>query len=252
MSEEGTRKEQNEQAVLGALRDCVALTSRRITATYGPRVNWGGLLTRGAIREVRTTYGPVLTLTDSELQRAGIQYRLRGPASLADRAYMMDAVQLLQKLGYEWVEWNYKAYRDQGLTGHITSAYMRVPEEEYWPLQNRYTGNRRTREDGTRLEMLGEPRLYARCSGGGIKVTEARGLLKLHGTHIAGYWHSPLLLVVPEETAALRAYVRRVNEDARDRRQRGNCPDAPFHPVITVFTLPLPSLVRRPGQVNVD
>lgn len=243
-----------ELSVFHDIRQELAITSRYVTAKRGPRPNWSRLLDRQIIREVKTTYGPVLTLTEAQSDAEGITQRLRGPASLADRAYMMDAVRLLKRHGYEWLSWDYKRYRDtRQLTAHITRARMSAPEEERLPILARYRNPAsRIQPNGMPEEMLGEPWMYARCSGGGIKATQLRALLKTHRNHITLYWRSPLLIVVPEEDASLRALIRRENETHRrsyeNARKHTGVPDGLYRPLVTAFVLPLPSLVRRVSQ----
>lgn len=253
MTVEWTETELN---VFYDIRQELAITSRLVTAVHGPRPNWSRLLDRQIIREVKTTYGPILTLTEAQSDAEGFTQRLRGPASLADRAYMMDAVRLLQGLGYEWLDWNQKRYRDtQQLTAHITSARMRAPEEEWRPILAHYRNPAsRIQPSGIPEEMLGEPWMYARCSGGGIKATQLRALLKVHRDHIPNYWRSPLLIVVPEEDASLRALIRRENEKHRrsyeNARKHTGVPDGLYRPLVAAFVLPLPSLVRRVSQTH--
>ncbi|WP_147363219.1 hypothetical protein [Deinococcus sp. RM] len=236
--------------------ECLALTTRRITADHGPRPNWKRLLDNHWLEEVQTTYGPVLALTKQAYDHLPSQSRLTGPNSLADRAYMMDAVRMLEGQGYEWLDWDYKLYQDtKRCTAHITRARMRAPQTEMRRLIAYFgdPGPPRLAPSGVPEERLGEIWLYARCSGGGVQATELRKLLKLHGSHITYSWRSPLLIVTPEESGALRHLVRRTNARAAQNHGKSSSYDsmvkAPLHLVVQCFERPLPqSRVRRPSQ----
>lgn len=213
-----------------------ALTTRRLIHTYGPKPLWQDLIERGLLHEVHTLYGPVIGLTDQGRLRAAELNRKReaeaftniyvpyvsGAGSLADRAYLMDAVQHLERLGYQWDHYTYKRTGQVGRaaskgikhTDQIIRTTMQIPERQmrevlihYRPL-TQPTGN-----PGYRPEKLGCPALYATVAHGGLSAARVRRLLKMHKSHL-DIWHAPLLLAVPD-AAPLLPLVRSVNTKYR-------------------------------------
>ncbi|MVN88758.1 hypothetical protein GO986_18630 [Deinococcus sp. HMF7620] len=248
-----------ELAVLHAVRTAAALTSRRVQQDHGPRPNWHRLLENDVLKEVSTVYGPVLTLTERAHDFYEHTGRLRGPGSLADRAYMLDAVRMLEQKGYSLMEYDYKRGPERGTTtGHITRARMGVPPEELRRIHAYWGPERRQgyAPSGRREEQKGEVWLYARCSGGGVQATELRRLLKRH-LHDISTWRSPMLIVVPQEVGPLRTFARghmakdrALHESMREKRLAG-MRDAPYTPDFLIFEQPLPSLVYRPSRAKV-
>ncbi|MFC6664602.1 hypothetical protein ACFP9V_03990 [Deinococcus radiopugnans] len=193
-----------------------ALTTRRLIHTYGPKPLWQDLIERGLLREVLTLYGPVIGLTDQGRLRAAELNRkassniyipyVSGASSLADRAYLMDAVQHLERLGYQWDHYTYKRAGRVGRaastgikhTDQIICTTMQIPEQQMRELLIHYRPLRHpTGNAGYRPEKLGCPSLYATVAHGGLSAARVRRLLRVHKSHL-DVWHSPLLLAVPD------------------------------------------------------
>ncbi|GAQ23938.1 hypothetical protein DEIGR_400071 [Deinococcus grandis] len=246
-----------ERAVMGAILEVGALTSRRVQATYGPRPNWHRLITERQLREVRTIYGPVLTPTEAVHEKVESTGRLRGPGSLADRAYMLDAIDLVAQHGYRFVSHDYKGGQVPGTTtAHITRTRIEVSREEMERLVD-WASDR----PGPLPKALGRTWLYARCSGGGMQASDLRRILKAteeqnrpkeYSTDHVQVLHAPLLFVVPAEDDALRAYARRYLAEHRRTYDRGWNYNQRLHyvPPFEIFEQPLPNQVYRPSSVE--
>ncbi|MCD0165192.1 hypothetical protein [Deinococcus sp. 12RED42] len=246
-----------ETEVMGAILEADALTSRRVQATYGPRPNWHRLITERQLREVKTIYGPVLTLTEAVHDQVKTTHRLRGAGSLADRAYMLDAIDLVAQHGYRFVSHDYKGGQVPGTTtAHITRTRMEVSREEMERLVDWATDR-----PGQLPKALGRTWLYARCSGGGMQASDLRRILKTteeqnkskeYSTDHVQVLHAPLLIVVPTEDGALRSYARRyLTEHRRAYDQAWNYHQSLHYiPPFEIFEQPLPNQVYRPSSTE--
>ncbi|MCD0155878.1 MULTISPECIES: hypothetical protein [unclassified Deinococcus] len=227
-----------------------ALTIRTAIDIFGPRPNWQALIQERHLVEVRTVYGAVLGLSGASHDRLGIKDRVTSPSTLCDRAYMNDAVISLRKQGYTPLGGEYKQGKKGG--GHITRYRMRVPPEQL-AIAHRLAGNRKPYAkhlDGTYTEGPGHPWLYARCSGGGIKLPMLKELLQRHHHDLDAWW-SPLIIVVPAE-GNIREHLRAI--DAAERRNVDDLRDQQIYaahymprPNVHLIVQPLPSLITRPS-----
>ncbi|MBI0447142.1 hypothetical protein [Deinococcus sp. DB0503] len=155
--------------VFRRIADAGALTTRRIVRECGPRPNWQGALDRGALREVHTVYGPVLALTPKARERMAPRFDLpylAGPSALADRAYQMDALSLLEEEGYTLARHEYKRSggvgRQAGTTSQIVRTVLRVPRRIEAQLEQDWGFVYAPRFDaisGASPEVLGYPAL---------------------------------------------------------------------------------------------
>lgn len=246
-----------EKRVFKGVFDSAARTTRSLIAEYGPKPNWARLLSAGWIQEWHTVYGPVVTLGPEA--RAEVRAHsswpqsvcLNTPSGAADRAYQMDAVELLLREGYRVVDHVYK--RAGGVGGaaptHIVAVRLRVPDQRMEALQERWPGGQPYARDHTGLapEVLGHPLLYATVSGGGIRVPRLKALLKKHAEHI-DEWRHPLLVAVPEEgnlRAYLRAHEAKQNEVKDGIQRRDRWYKRPTYPHVRLIVLPRPNNVRR-------
>ncbi|GAA5514945.1 hypothetical protein Dcar01_03709 [Deinococcus carri] len=239
-----------------------ALTTRRVISTYGPKPNWDHLLEKKLLREVQTNYGAVLTLgqtaraafhlTPPPREMGYIPY-VAGPNAVADRAYLLDAIALLEARGYKVAYHVYKragkvggaARRGVKVTDQIVRTVMRAPETKMSRLQALYGKGEPPPlyyQLGKTPEVLGHVSLYATISSAGIKLAQLRRLYKRHERDL-DKWHGPLLIAVPEE-GDLGGYVRLVEAQYRANIERlvkeGLTPERPIQPRIKLLTLPLP------------
>lgn len=237
-----------------------AVTTRRLVAEYGPRVNWQRLVEGGYLREYHTVYGSVIGLGPTtygaraenpdvaELQEAAY---LTGPTTVADRAYQQDALSLMREQGYHLVGAEHKRtgkYVGSKTAAQWTRLRLRVPDLEMEGLEDHWGRVRLPAQWTPTQHALGHPYLYASVASGGIKLPRVRALLRQHRMDIHT-WRSPLIVVVPDE-GDLRAYVRgrearRRREHAEHRRLALHVGDPPYYPEITLVVLP------RPGRSSV-
>lgn len=229
-----------------AVQHAGALTARRLDELCGLRPNWSRLLTVGWLKQVKTVYGPVVTWGDRAHDLFGTHAaaRLSAPSSLADRAYMMDALRTLELEGYTVVETEFKSTPQLGKRGaHIVRARVQVSEVEMQALrafrQNSSGG------DPAKREKLGQPWVYARISGGGINRAMASKLYHGHAGDI-NLWRSPLILVVPS-TETFRGLLR-AQEAERARNQVPQTDAGQIHSALRLVTQPRPNLIQRPSN----
>lgn len=233
-----------------------ALSVRRLEQTYGDPAQWQIALRTRYLTQQQTVYGPVLTLGPEARRTAGtaavdftIPY-IAGPSSAADRAYQMDAVQHLEREGYSVARHIYKragavgeaARRGRRTTDQIVATVMRLPEEQLRPLEARFLRSDRAYRpgaDGLYPERPGYPHLYATISHGGIRLPRLRKLLDKHKQHRTMYWHSPLLIAVPEE-GNLRAYLRQLDARETELYARATQRSGEWRTVARLIILPLP------------
>jgi hypothetical protein len=224
-----------------------ALTTRTLVRGFGPKPNWEVLLRQKHLIEVKTVYGPVVTFSRAMQKHLNLKPYITGPEALANRAYLNDALINLQVQKYELMDPEYK--KD---TAHITRYRMRVPPEQL-AIAQRLAGNREPyakHSDGTYTEGPGHPWLYARCSGGGIKLPMLKQLLQRHHHDLDAWW-SPLIIAVPAEDG-IREYLRAI--DAAERRKADDLRNQQIYaahymprPNVHLIVQPLPSLITRPS-----
>jgi hypothetical protein len=244
--------------VFWAVAQAGALTTRRVIRQFGPKPNWEAALRQRYLREMQSTYGPVLTVGD--VARKLIQARppppekglipyVAGPSAVADRAFLMDALEALAAQGYTVARHDYKkagtvgnaARRGAKVTHQIIRTVMKVPETRMsWQAADGKPYG--PDHYGIYPETPGYPLLYATISNGGIKLPRLQKLYKRHKRDIAR-WATPLLIAVPEE-GDLGAYIRAVEaaqravEDSILRRGISYSPST--HRLIELVILPLP------------
>lgn len=246
-----------ENAVLAKVLGAGALTTRRVVAEHGPKPNWLGLFRKGYLREVHTPYGAVLAVTprahglNVEKQIVPDAPYLSGPSAVADRAYQLDALALLEAEGYTLARHEYKrsgkvGYR-AGTTSQIVRTVLRVPPayaDRLRDTESYFAGGRYFEREvlepkadqwGIYEEVLGYPSLYASIGGGGIGLPRLRTLHRRHEDHIH-LWRHPLLLAVPEE-GQLRSFLR-VLEAKRARTDDGGVSSR--YPWVRLLILPRP------------
>ncbi|WP_216325967.1 hypothetical protein [Deinococcus aestuarii] len=246
-----------ENAVLAKVLQAGALTTRRVIAEHGPKPNWSRLLREGYLREVHTPYGAVLAVTprahglNAEQQIVPDAPYLTGPSAVADRAYQLDALALLEAEGYTLDRHEYKrsgkvGYQ-AGTTSQIVRTVVRVPPAYAARLKDTESyfvrGHRIEREVlepkadqwGSFEEMLGYPSLYASIGGGGIGLSRMRTLYRRHENDIHS-WRHPLILAVPEE-GQLRTFLRAL-EVERARTNDGGV--SSHYPRVRLLILPRP------------
>jgi hypothetical protein len=237
-----------------------ALTVRRVTAAHGPQVNWRHLLSAGWLRVYETRYGAVLAVGPAARtwlrahpadRSVGWVPYIAGPASVADRAYQMDAIDLLVTRGYTFIEHHYKrtgtvtkAAHGRAVTSQIVRSMMRVPEREMRAIHANYGPGRPPVRDGNYhlTAARGHPFLYATISNGGIRLPRLAALYAKHKDAVTGHWFSPLLVALPDG-ASVHSYVRRMDTEQRRilgtvHRSPGQPPLVPY-PVICVIQVPL-------------
>ncbi|WP_412030479.1 hypothetical protein [Deinococcus yunweiensis] len=242
-------------AVLKHLSITGTRTVRAVTRLYGPRPNWQILVTREAVREVATCYGPVLTFGDVAHQHYGHQHWIRSPSALADHAYLQDAIERLQGEGYELVEYEYKRGPTGQPTAQVIRARMRAPTQILNGIVQDWGASITYRPPASSAlaprEVGGHPWLYARISGGGINLPMVRRLHKTH-THDIDTWRTPLLIATPDERP-MRSYLRSLEAATTAAWER-----PPAVPVIAryhrlrVIEQPRPDLIRRAGARRRD
>lgn len=233
-----------------------AVTTRSMIARYGPKPNWRILLEDGYVTELQTIYGAVLTL--GPLGRTGLAETpppfpvpyVAAPGTAADRAYLMDAIAVLERDHYSVVRHFYKkagkvgtaARKGRDTTDQITSTVMRVPPDRLRYLEWKYHRfiDTSPRSGGYIPERPGYPRLYATISGGGIRLPRLRKLMALHRDDQRIRWRSPLIVAVPEE-GDMRAYLRQLEarETALIERASLRPVDEPVT-LVHLIVLPLP------------
>ncbi|WP_161882797.1 hypothetical protein [Deinococcus alpinitundrae] len=239
-----------EQTVLNAVSAAGALTSRRVRSEFGPRPNWCRLITDGLLSETQTLYGAVLAATPRahrlgrELGSPRFPY-LTGPATVADRAYLNDALALLEAEGYTVERHGYK--RAAGLahqgthTDQIVHTVLRVPKSVAGQLAHDWgwVYDFKVRWDGSYDQQLGYPRLYSSVGSGGIGLGRLKGLYRRHRLDIH-VWRHPMLVVVPDRDRA-RAYLRRLEAERR-LNAAWHPPTGPRFPydLVRLVVLPLP------------
>ncbi|MGY2897039.1 hypothetical protein [Deinococcus sp. UYEF24] len=231
---------------LGVVGQAGALTSRRVTEECGPRPNWYRLITDGYLNESHTMYGPVLSLTTrghkvlAAADHWPLPY-LMGPATVADRAYLNDAIQLMGDEAYTVERNEYKGaggLRHQGrYTDQVTRTILRVPPRIEIQIRQRggYVAAHKQEPDGSHKEQLGYPSLYASISSGGIGLARLKRLYRRHEFHI-DEWQHPLIVAVPDGEK-MRAFLRSL--DAQARRLRGSQP-ARGYELVRLLYLPMP------------
>jgi len=235
-----------------------ALTSRRITAQYGPKPNWQALILQKYLTEYQTDYGAVLALGSrartylrENPQRTHYPY-IAGPSTVADRAYQNDALKVLTDQGYQVHHHDYKragavgqaARQGRDTTDQILRTVMQLPPARLAMLQGTWgdEGIYRADQWGIYPQVVGYPLVYASIANGGIKLPKLKALFKRHLRDIH-CWRTPLLIAVPEE-GNLRAYIRA--EETRNRREleegmkAGRLRDLPIYSLIKLIILPLP------------
>ena len=235
-----------QQCTLKAIGQAGALTSRRVQDEWGPRPNWYRLITDKYLKESHTMYGPVLSLTTRGHKVLAVgEHRplpyLMGPATVADRAYLNDAIQLLGDKGYTVERTEYKGaggLRHQGrYTDQAIRTILRVPLRIEAQLRQGWGFVHPLKQelDGSYPEQLGYPSLYASISSGGIGLARLKRLYRQHYLHIHD-WRHPLIIAVPEE-AKMRAYLRGL--DAQARRLNGSQPPLGYG-LVRLLCLPMP------------
>ncbi|WP_216322903.1 hypothetical protein [Deinococcus aestuarii] len=247
-----------ENAVLAKVLQAGALTTRRVIAEHGPKPNWSRLLREGYLREVHTPYGAVLAVTprahglNAEKQVVPDAPYLTGPSAVADRAYQLDALALLEAEGYTLHRHEYKrsgkvGYQ-AGTTSQIVRTVLRVPpayaarlkDTESYFASGRYFVRRVLEPEADQWgifgEVLGYPSLYASIGGGGIGLPRVRTLLRRHHLDIDN-WRHPLILAVPEE-GQLRSLLR-VLEAERAQANPRNV--SSLYPRVRLLILPRPA-----------
>lgn len=222
-----------EQSALNIVQRSGAVTIRVLTAHLGPRTNYDYLFESRLLVERATVYGSVVGYSAAGYRWAeetfGQAAYLQGPSALADRAYQIDALTLLQARGYEAVRAVYKRGTKAGTyTDHIVRLVVRAPLD-------RVPDRRETESYDGRIWAYtrGYPYLYATVSGGGITPTRLNALLKQH-LRAPSDWGHPLLIATPDPEA-LRATLRR-REARRGEDQM---------PLVELLDLPVPDLVGR-------
>lgn len=231
---------------LKAVGQAGALTSRRVQDEWGPRPNWYRLITDGYLNESHTLYGPVLSLTTRGHKVLAVgEHRtlpyLTGPATVADRAYLNDAIQLMDDEGYTVERTEYKGaggLRHQGrYTDQVTRTILRVPPRIEAQLRRDwgFVHPLRPIPDGSYPEQLGYPSLYASISSGGIGLARLKSLYRRHEYHIHD-WRHPLIVAVPDEDK-MRAFLRGL--EAQARRLNGSQPPLGYG-LVRLLCLPMP------------
>lgn len=198
---------------------------------------WYGLKDAGLVRIYHSSYGPVVGLTDQGRAHARTMLSyvpyLNAPASVANRAYLNDALELLYHQGY-------KTSADPPIcrryphsptgrkyTDEIISCTIRIPDDAYANVS--YQPSRGSHSALYRpYTRPGQPILYASIANGGITPKQGETYLKRHKHHITS-WQTPLLLVVPDPApfASLLARQYKVGGIAH-------------HPTLRLITLPVP------------
>lgn len=235
-----------QQYALNVVGQAGALTSRRVQVECGPRPNWYRLITDRYLNESFTMYGPVLSLTTRghKVLAVGGQRSLpylMGPATVADRAYLNDAIQLMDDEGYTVERTEYKragGLKHQGRhTDQVTRTILRVPPRLEIQLRPRwgYVAAYNQNPDGSYDEKLGYPSLYASISSGGISLERLKSLYRQHHLDIHD-WRHPLIVAVPEEIK-MRAFLRGLNaQERRISRSLGSL----NYELVRLLCLPMP------------
>lgn len=243
-------------AVFMGIARAGALTTRHVIQRFGPKPNWQLLLDHHWLKEYQTPYGPVIALNvkGRELAQEKLVHvpYVAGPASVADRAYQNDALEVLTARGYTLHHHDYKkagrvgkaAQEGRPFTDQILRSVVQVPPEQmrtlviHWGPGVAYQPER----GGSHTRAVGHPFLYASISSGGIKLIKLRALYQKHKAAIDS-WRTPLLIAVPQE-GDLRAFVRAVEAQHRRKlekpeRERRSW-DCPAYSCIELIILPVP------------
>lgn len=242
-----------------------AMTTRRIYREYGPRPTWEFLVHEKYLKVAHTPYGPVVAATKKGHKWAEEKWQCRMPyvdaaSHMANRAYLMDALEIIRSQGYTLHHHVYKpagkvgsaARSGRPVTDQITRTVVSVPEPELRRLKAIFgVDDRRNPLQQDRLgrwsEAVGHPSLYATISNGGISLNGVKALLREHKEHLK-VWHTPLIIVTPNE-ALLRPLVRSINGRYRHQQETLNAkvnrpglppPNLPIHELVTLIDLPCP------------
>lgn len=251
-----------QDKVFWAVARAGALTTRRIIGEFGPKPNWQSLIEERRLREYHTGYGKVLALGPTARHgfrerpptpREGYVPYVAGPNAVTDRAYLMDAIAVLEGRGYKVAYHVYKragkvggaAQRGVKVTDQIVRTVVRAPADKMRELEAVYGKGDPTPlyyQLGITPEVLGHPSLYASISGGGIKLPQLRRLYQRHKSDL-DRWHGPLLVAVPEE-GDLGGFVRAIEAEHRAIIERlvkdRLTPERPIQPRIQLIIVPLP------------
>ncbi|GHF61082.1 hypothetical protein HNQ07_004110 [Deinococcus metalli] len=205
---------------------------------YELNSSWHGLQDAHLIQVYQTTYGSVVGLTDHGRAHARTFLSdvpdLSAPASVANRAYLNDALRLLYSRGYKpstdpptFRKYPHSPTR-QTHTSEIISCTIRIPDSAYADVSYRPS---RAPHSMLHLPYFrpGQPRLYASIATGGITPKQGEVYLKRHKHHLL-YWQTPLLLVVPDPAPFASLLARQVKIGGIHH-----------HPNLQLITLPIPS-----------
>ncbi|GGL89918.1 hypothetical protein GCM10010840_29910 [Deinococcus aerolatus] len=198
---------------------------------------WYGLNIAGLVRIYQSSYGPVVGLTDQGRAYARITLPsvpfLNAPASVANRAYLNDALELLYRQGYKPSDDPPTSRRyphsptGRTHTDEIISCTVRIPDNAYANVSYRPSRGSHSVLYNP-YTRPGQPRLYASIANGGITPKQGETYLKRHKHHITS-WQTPLLLVVPNP-APFESLL------ARQHKVGGIA----HHPTLRLITLPVP------------
>lgn len=238
-----------------------ALTTRRLIQEHGPKPNWEALIQQGYLQEVPTIYGSVIGLTERGQYHASgggkwhVEY-VGSAGHLANRAYLMDALQILNQRGYTLGHHVYKRSGGVGtaarnglkVTDQIIRTVLRVPEDEMRRLKAEFPvddqRNPYTMDSfGHWGEAVGYPSLYATISNGGISAARIKSLVGTkHKKHLE-IWHTPLIIATPKE-AQLLPLVRSINSRYRLKQEesyrRYSITAKPIHDLVSLISLAMP------------
>ena len=260
-----------ESEVLWSCIDAGALTTRTIIRLHGAKPNWSRLIDRHYLEPYDTTYGEVMALGDATRDLIERYYPeefkklpyLTGPYSVADRAYLQDALNTLISDGYSFFYHTFKGASpmvakrrgpDNQRTSQVVSTCLRVPKDEAHLLQRRWGQRVKTMEEITDedkfVPQLGYPTLYASISGGGLSPRRVRALYN-SASKLSTDWRSPMLVVVPDLNlhrdvlrlvSAEQEALRRSDQDAEPSTHYGS------YPVLRLIEQSRPRLAEKKSR----
>lgn len=198
-------------AVLTAVAQAGALTTRRVIRAHAPKPAWLPLIEAGLVTPLATVRGETLVLSPlghAHLKETGDTHdRVIGVERAVDRAYQNDVLEVLEREGYRVTH----RHLQGGPLGHgrVVRYTLEVPPGQLEQLQEDWPTVHPAPRPGTFHEHLGRPSLYATCSRGGHSEKSVRELLERVHHRDLDVWRAPLIVVVPELTPELRRFLRR-------------------------------------------
>lgn len=208
-----------------------ALSLATIEADFGPHSRYSNVLKSGIIREFNTVYGKVWSLSTAERTRINqirrVEYEKQltkleneektnprwpsrlppplitmverpSPGKVADRAYLNDAIYLLEASGYRFASLEYKRGKTGGtLIDAPLHARLWVPQPHLEHLRATYDAP--SHNDFNLTLPIGQPILHAHLSGGGLSPADLRRKVTKQPSEYTET-HHPIIAVVPDRT----------------------------------------------------